>query len=56
MLVLALVKLDAIATIEAGIGASAFAAVVILTMFGASSFDPRLIWDSLEQESLEVTT
>lgn len=40
-----LVKLDALATIEPGIGASFFAAVVILTMFAAHSFDPRLIWD-----------
>ncbi len=55
-ILVALVKLGALATIEAGIGATAFAAVVILTMFAASSFDPRLIWDSLEQDSLEVAT
>jgi len=47
-ILVALVRLDAIATIQAGAGATAFAAVVILTMFAASSFDPRLIWDSLE--------
>ncbi|MGB0722510.1 MAG: paraquat-inducible protein A [Gammaproteobacteria bacterium] len=41
----ALVSLDALATIEAGLGASFFAAVVVLTMFAAHSFDPRLIWD-----------
>jgi paraquat-inducible protein A len=45
----ALVKLGSIATIEPGAGAGFFAAVVILTMFGAMAFDPRLIWDSLEK-------
>jgi len=45
----ALVKLGAVATIEPGIGATSFAGVVVLTMFAASSFDPRLIWDSLEE-------
>jgi paraquat-inducible protein A len=44
-----LVKLGAVATIEAGIGATSFAVVVILTMFAAMSFDPRLIWDSAEE-------
>jgi paraquat-inducible protein A len=43
-----LVSLDAIATIEPGAGAIAFAAVVIITMFASRSFDPRLIWDRLE--------
>ncbi|MFT5721272.1 MAG: paraquat-inducible protein A [Motiliproteus sp.] len=40
-----LVDLGAIATISAGPGASAFAGVVVLTIFAALSFDPRLIWD-----------
>ena len=40
-----LVSLNLLATIEPGIGASFFGAVVILTMFAARSFDPRLIWD-----------
>ena len=44
-LLAALVQLGELATIMPGIGASAFAAVVILTMFAAMSFDPRLIWD-----------
>ncbi|MBI1731214.1 MAG: paraquat-inducible protein A [Gammaproteobacteria bacterium] len=42
----ALVSLDALSTIRPGIGASFFAAVVVLTMFAAQSFDPRLIWDN----------
>lgn len=40
-----LVDLGAIATINAGAGATAFAGVVVATMLAASSFDPRLIWD-----------
>ncbi|MEH6824049.1 MAG: paraquat-inducible protein A [Motiliproteus sp.] len=40
-----LVDMGAIATINAGSGASAFAGVVVLTIFAALSFDPRLIWD-----------
>ena len=42
----ALVQFSAMATIEAGPAAIAFGAVVVLTMFAAMSFDPRLIWDS----------
>lgn len=42
----ALVKLDALATISPGPAAVFFAAVVILTMFAAMAFDPRLIWDA----------
>lgn len=40
-----LVDLGAVATITAGTGATAFATVVVLTMFAAMSFDPRLVWD-----------
>ncbi|GJL60910.1 MAG: hypothetical protein NPIRA03_37670 [Nitrospirales bacterium] len=50
-ILIALVKLDAVATIEPGPGAISFAAVVILTMFAAMSFDPRLIWDNIEEKS-----
>ncbi len=45
-ILIALVKLQAIATVTAGPGAIAFAAVVIITMFAAMTFDPRLIWDN----------
>lgn len=41
-----LVQLGAIATIEPGVGAISFCAVVIITMFAAATFDPRLMWDS----------
>ncbi|HEX2831293.1 MAG TPA: paraquat-inducible protein A [Burkholderiales bacterium] len=47
-LLVALVQLKAVATINAGPAALAFAAVVVLTMVAAMSFDPRLIWDPLE--------
>ena len=49
-ILVALVRLGAVATIEAGPAAVYFAAVVVLTMFAAESFDPRLIWDALEEE------
>jgi paraquat-inducible protein A len=49
--IVALVQLKALATIDAGPGAIAFGAVVVLTMFAAMTFDPRLIWDSLEKRN-----
>jgi paraquat-inducible protein A len=49
-ILVALVQFSALATIMAGPGAIAFGAVVVLTMFGAMSFDPRLIWDALEPD------
>ena len=54
-ILVALVKLGSIATIEPGVGATSFAAVVILTMIAAMSFDPRLIWDNLESEHERTT-
>lgn len=50
-ILVALVKLGAVASIEAGPAAVFFAAVVVLTMLSAVSFDPRLIWDVLEEDS-----
>jgi paraquat-inducible protein A len=44
-MLVALVQLQSLATIRAGPGAVAFGAVVVLTMFAAMAFDPRLIWD-----------
>ena len=34
--------------VEAKPGAVAFAAVVVITMFAAEAFDPRLMWDAVE--------
>ncbi len=48
-LMVAIVKIGAIASVEAGPAAVYFAAVVVLTMMAAMSFDPRLIWDNLEE-------
>ncbi len=45
-ILVALVKMDALATVEPGPGAFYFAAVVVITIFAVMSFDPRLIWDS----------
>ena len=47
-ILVALVHLGALATVEAGPGAIFFAAVVVVTMFAAEAFDPRLIWDGME--------
>jgi paraquat-inducible protein A len=47
--IVALVQLKALATIQPGPGAVAFGAVVVLTMFSAMAFDPRLIWDPKER-------
>jgi len=46
----ALVQIGSLATIKAGPAAMAFGAVVVLTMFAAMQFDPRLIWDPLQKE------
>lgn len=45
-ILVALVRLGNLATIEAGLGAVFFGAVVVLTIFAAESFDPRLVWDT----------
>jgi paraquat-inducible protein A len=47
----ALVKLGALGTVAAGPGAVFFAGVVVITMFAAMNFDPRLIWDLMEKKS-----
>jgi paraquat-inducible protein A len=46
----ALVRLKALATMDAGPGALAFGAVVVLTMLSAQAFDPRLLWDAARTE------
>mgnify|MGYP002040824845 FL=1 len=49
-LVAALVQLRGLGTIEPRVGILFFGMVVVLTMFSAMSFDPRLIWDSHANE------
>lgn len=46
----ALVQFQGLMTIRPGPGAIAFGAVVVLTMFAAERFDPRLIWDPMERK------
>ncbi|MCK5360399.1 MAG: paraquat-inducible protein A [Gammaproteobacteria bacterium] len=46
-ILIALVNLGVIADIDAGPAAFYFAAVVIVTIFAARMFDPRLIWDEM---------
>ena len=41
----ALVDLGAVSSVIPGVGATAFAAVVVVTLLASISFDPRLIWD-----------
>ena len=51
----ALVQLGFLANIEAGPGALYFSMVVIITMFAAMAFDPRLIWDPIEEDDERKT-
>ena len=52
-ILVALVQVSTLATIHAGPGAAAFGAVVVLTLFAASSFDPRLIWDARDARNAQ---
>jgi paraquat-inducible protein A len=49
-ILVAMVQLGNYMTVTPGPGAIAFAGVVMLTMFAAMSFDPKLLWDQLEQD------
>src|SRR5262249_33829690 len=51
----ALVQFGGVITIEPGIGAVAFCAVVIITMLAAEAFDPRLMWDAAARPSVIST-
>lgn len=48
-MLVSMVKLDIFASITADTGASYFAAVVVVTLFAARSFEPRMIWDKYDQ-------
>ncbi len=50
-ILVALIQLGGILTIKPGLGILAFAAVVMVTMFAAFAFDPRLIWDRVPQNT-----
>ncbi len=47
-ILVALVQLGTYMSVAPGPGALAFALVVVLTMFAATSFDPRLLWDRID--------
>ena len=49
-ILVAVVNFGRLASVEANLGAIAFATVVILTMLAAVTFDPRLIWDNTESD------
>jgi paraquat-inducible protein A len=48
-ILVALVRVDELASVDAEMGAVFFGAVVVLTVLAAHSFDPRLIWDRMEE-------
>ncbi len=45
-----LVQLNAVAAIQPGPASLAFALSVIFTMLSAQAFDPRMIWDGIEND------
>jgi paraquat-inducible protein A len=49
-ILVALVRLDALASVNAEMGAVFFGAVVVITIFASESFDPRLIWDRADPD------
>lgn len=49
----ALVRMGRLMSIYPATGALLFAMVVILTMFAAMTFDPRLTWDRIREKSLK---
>ena len=49
-LLVALVDIGGIASVDAGLGVTAFCAMVIFTMFAVNSFDTRLIWDNIKDK------
>jgi paraquat-inducible protein A len=53
-ILVALVRMGFIATVLPGVGAIAFACVVVLTMLAAASFDPRLMWDAAEEAGHDI--
>ena len=54
-ILVALVQIGNYMTVTPGPGALAFGGVVVLTMFAAMSFDPRLLWDRFETLEADST-
>lgn len=53
-ILVSLVQFGNYTSIVPGPGALAFAAVVMLTMFAAMNFDPRLLWDRLDSNDCQT--
>lgn len=51
-----LVQVQSLATIHPGPGVLAFAGVVILSMLATMAFEPRLIWDAVDNSSSKEIT
>ena len=49
-----LVDFSALAAISAGPGAVAFGSVVVITMFAAMTFDPRLLWEPVDESAKDA--
>ena len=52
-ILVALIQLGGLLVIRPGVAALAFSGVVIVTMFAVERFDPRLIWDQLNEDGSE---
>jgi paraquat-inducible protein A len=53
-ILVALIQLGGLLSITAGSAAIAFGGVVVVTMVAAESFDPRLIWDQVDDVEEDV--
>ena len=53
-ILVAVVRFGFLATVHANYGIVAFASVVVLTLFAASAFDPRLMWDAATTERADA--
>ena len=51
MIFVAIVQFGFVYTVEAEGAIIAFGAVVVLTMIAAETFDPRLLWDALDEKN-----
>lgn len=55
-ILVALVQVQSLALIRPGTGVIAFAAVVVLSMLATHAFEPRLIWDAVDNPSPKEIT
>lgn len=52
-ILVALVQVHSLASIRPGVGVVAFAAVVVLSMLATMAFEPRLIWDAVDNAGVD---